>query len=181
MHSSLERHVAARVAHPLLAGVALASLACFSESTAPRLRLDDLSTPDSNTAVVAFDRTVVTGSLQYESSREYVFSVRTDRTPHTLLAEHVVGFDTTRVGFVIAELYETGSVTTDGSLVRFFWSDAEARVWEPDASCTLDVTSAYVFGTPSTQAVQTSCAIRSPSGVSVTMLAKAMRFAALGG
>ncbi|MDH3455381.1 MAG: hypothetical protein OER90_00950 [Gemmatimonadota bacterium] len=177
----LERHGSTQAHSWILAAVALCWVACLGDSTDPTVRLEDLSAPDTNTAVVVFDRTMMTSSLQYESSREYVFSVRTDRTPHTLLAEHVVGFDTTHVGFVIAELYEIGPVATDGNLVRFFWSDVEGRLWEPEMPCTLDVTSAYVFGTPSTQAVQTSCLVRSPSGESVTALVKATRFATLGG
>jgi hypothetical protein len=161
--------------------VALGWVACLGDSTDPIWRLEDLRVPDTNTAVVVFTRTVMTGSQRYVSRSEYVYGVRSDRTPHTLLAEHVVGLDTTRVGFVIAELYAVGPVTTDGRLVRFFWSDAEGRMWEPETACTLNVTSAYVFGTPSTQAVQTSCLVRSPAGESMTVLAKAVRFEALGG
>ncbi len=158
----------------------VATVAC-GDPAAPTIRLDDLTDPDTNTAVVVLAATVQAGSARFEAGREYTFRVRTDRVPHTLLAERVSGSDTTRVMFVISDLYTAGPVVTDGAGNAFAWSDPLGRSWPPATTCTLNVTEAYVFGTPSTQAIETACRVRSPAGETTTVYTKARRFATLGG
>ena len=149
--------------------------------TGPTVTLAGLSVPDTNTAVVVFDTPVLTGAVRIEAGREYVYAVRTDRIPHTLMAELAVGADTARVVFVISELYAAGPTITDGTGNLFFWTDVAGETWEPVTECTLDVTEAYIFGTPSLQAIETACPVRSPAGQIVTIYAKARRWATLGG
>lgn len=154
-------------------------IAC-AEGTAP-LVLDDLSTPDTNAVTVVFNAALTAGSVEIEGGREYRYDVRTDRTPHTLAAEHVVDGDTARVQIVLSELYDAGPVSTDGAGNAFAWIDYVGSVWRPVVPCTLDVTEAFVFGTPSLQAVETACRVRSPTGAVATVFVKARRWATLGG
>ena len=174
-HSSMKP----RVVCPIPAAL-LVALAC-GDSAAPGIRLDDLTDPDTNAAVVVLDTTVQARGARFEAGREYVYRVRTDRVPHTLLAEWVSGTDSATVTFVITELYAAGPVVTDGVGNAFTWRDPLGRTWQPATSCTLNVTEAYVFGTPSTQAIETACRVRSPTGETLTVFAKARRFATLGG
>jgi hypothetical protein len=162
------------------AASAYVAIAC-SEPSAPAIQLDDLADPDTNTAVVVLDATIQAGGVQLQAGREYIYRVRTDRVPHTLLAEWVSGADTARVTFLISELYDAGPVTTDGVGNRFGWIDPLGRTWEPATTCELDVTKAYVFGTPSLQAIETACRVRSQTEESMTVYVKARRFATLGG
>jgi hypothetical protein len=159
----------------------VATVVGCGDGTAPTVGLADLSVPDTNTAVVVFDAPVLTGTVHVEARREYVYAVRTDRIPHTLMAEWAAGADTARVVFVISELYDAGPTTTDGTGNRFFWTDGRGNTWEPVTTCTLDVTEAYVFGTPSLQEIETACPVQSPAGEIVTIYAKARRWATLGG
>ena len=165
----------------VMLGLAVTSAAACGDQSASTVRLDDLADPDTNTAVVVLDATLRAGGVRFDAGREHVYAVRTDRVPHTLLAEWVSGSDSATVTFVISELYAAGPVVTDGAGNAFAWRDPLGRVWQPVTSCTLDVTEAYVFGTQSSQAIETACRVRSPTGETLTVFAKARRFATLGG
>jgi len=155
-------------------------VAACGEPTAGFPQLSALSEPDTNTAVVVLDATLRSAHAVLDGGREYVFRVREDRVPHTLLAELVIGGDTARVAFVLSELYQAGPVRTDGVGNLFYFSDPDGRRFDPPQDCTLDVTEAYQFGTPSSQVVETACEVRDAAGARVTVLVKARRFSSLG-
>jgi len=163
---------------PLLALLVLA--AGCGEPTASVATLAQLSEPDTNTAVVVLSEAVRAAGVVLDGGREYVYDVRQDRVPHTLLAELVVGGDTARVAFVLSELYQSGPVQTDGVGNLFYFIDPQGRRFDPVGRCTLDVTEAYRFGTPSLQAVETACQLRDAAGTRLTVLARARRFSSLG-
>lgn len=145
------------------------------------LALDQLTNPDTNTAVVVLSRDVPSARVTLERGVEYVYTVRGDRSPHTLLAERIVQGDTTRITFVISDLYAAGIVETDGTLNRVSWTDPNGIQYTPAARCLLDVTQAYVFGTPSVLRVQTACDVQGPGVDRLTVYTKAARFERLGG
>ena len=155
------------------------TVACGEPSTGLPT-LFQLSEPDTNTAVVVLDATLRSAHAVLDGGQEYVFRVREDRVPHTLLAELVIGGDTARVAFVLSELYRSGPVRTDGVGNLFYVVAPDGRRFDPVRECTLEVTEAYEFGTPSTQAVETACEVQDAAGARLTALVKARRFSSLG-
>jgi len=156
------------------------SVACDT-GTGVELSLDDLSEPDTNTVVVVLSRPVQSAQSVPAGGVEHVYAVRTDRIPHTLLGEIISGADTSRVAFVLSELYDAGPVVTDGIVNVFYWTDLGGQRYDPVDACVLDVVQPYVFGTPSVQRVETVCRVRGEAGEDVTVYAKGMRFSTLGG
>lgn len=149
--------------------------------TGVELSLEDLSEPDTNTVVVVLNRPVRTGQFVLASGVEHVYAVRTDRIPHTHLGELLSGTDTSRVAFVLSELYDAGPVVTDGIVNVFYWTDLGGQRYDPVDACELDVVQPYVFGAPSVQRVETVCRVGLGAGEDVTVYAKGMRFSMLGG
>jgi len=162
------------------AAAALVLAAACGEPTAGFPELSQISEPDTNTAVVVLDAALRSAHAVLDGGREYVFRVRQDRVPHTLLAELVVGGDTARVAFVLSDLYRAGPVRTDGVGNLFYVVAPDGRRFDPVRECTLDVTESYEFGTPSSQAVETACEVRDVAGTRRTVLVKARRFSSLG-
>ncbi len=175
------RRFAWPIAAALLAAGSLTLVVACDTIAGSDLALDQIASPDSNSAVVVLSRDTRTAAVTLRRGIEYVYVVRGDRTPHTLLAEHSVHGDTTRITIVISELYSAGTVETDGTLNRFVWTHPNGTDYTPVSPCLLDVTQPYVFGTPSTQAVQTACEVEGPGGDRLTVYAKAARFERLGG
>ncbi len=175
------RRFAWPIAAALLAAGSLTLVVACDTIAGSDLALDQIASPDSNSAVVVLSRDTRTAAVTLRRGIEYVYVVRGDRTPHTLLAEHSVHGDTTRITIVISELYSAGTVETDGTLNRFVWTHPNGTDYGPVSPCLLDVTQPYVFGTPSTQAVQTACEVEGPGGDRLTVYAKAARFERLGG
>lgn len=153
-------------------------LACADEGPAPPV-LTDLSTPDTNTAVVVL--TVAAPGADIPIGEERVYVVDQGRIPHVTLGRHVSGSDTALITFVVSDLYATGAVLTDGSVNRFAWRSPAGVEFTPVTPCTLTVTSAYTLGSPSVQAVETACRVAGPRGEAATVLAKARRYLPLGG
>ncbi len=179
---SLAISQARRIRASLVTTAGLIALsACFDGSGPEMIRLADLSEPDTNTAVVVLSRNVQHGTEVLVAGEEYLFQVRQDRIPHTLLVERVVSGDTASVLFVIADLYTTGTVLTDGSANRFEWSGTDDTAHLPVVPCEVHVTEAYILGVPSVQSVETACRVASPTGVTLTVFAKAKRHLSMGG
>jgi len=155
-------------------------IACDT-GTGVELSLDDLSEPDTNTVVVVLSRAVQSGQSVLAAGVEHVYAVRTDRIPHTHLGEIISEADTSRIAFVLSELYDAGPVVTDGIVNVFYWTDLGGQRYDPVDACVLDVVQPYVFGTPSVQRVETMCRVRVGAGEDVTVYAGGMRFSTLGG
>ena len=175
------RRVERPIAAALLAAGSLTLAVACDAIAGTDLALDQIADPDTNSAVVVLSRDIRTAAVTLRKGVEYVYVVRGDRTPHTLLAEHIVHGDTTRITIVISELYSAGTLETDGTLNRFVWTHPNGLDYTPVTPCLLEVTQPYVFGMPSTQAVQTACEVKGPGGDRLTVYAKAARFERLGG
>jgi hypothetical protein len=133
------------------------------------ISLEDLSEPDTNTAVVVLDSDFRLGATAIYAGTEQIYCVRPDRIPHVTLVERIVSTDTTSVVQVISDLYAAGPVRTDGSVNLFRFTGADGTEYRPVVPCELDVVAAYVLGTPSVQELRTVCRVRSSGDVSFTV------------
>lgn len=157
----------------LLSGsLALALAGACSDSAGPSdLTLDDLSDPDTNTAVVMLDRDLIEGTDTVKAGVEEVYLVQTGRSPNTLTA--IAGLK--EVTFVVSDIYATDRYLADASTFR--WVGPTGRAYFPALKCAVTVRSAYVPATPSTMWLETACQVASPDGGGAfTVLVKSRRF-----
>lgn len=145
------------------------------------LTLNDLQTPDSNTAIVVFRDPFLDGDIPIPAGEEQVYVLDAGRIPHVTLGRHAFGSDSAEVQFVVSDLYATGIVPTDGMTNRFSWRSPAGNEYTPATPCELRISSAYVLGQPSTQVIETACRVEADGHGSYSILAKARRFLPLGG
>lgn len=160
----------------LVIGVVLALVApgaCGDGSGPDEITLDDLSSPDTNTAVLAVDRDVIEGSDTVKAGVEEVYLIQTGLAPEILSADRGVK----RVLVRVADGFVTGRYLTDGEEFDFRWTGPTGREYYPALKCALTIDSAFVPDTPSTMLLETACLVAPlTGGASFTVLVKARRF-----
>lgn len=154
-----------------------AAAGCTSDTGPATLTLDDVSEPDSNTAVVVLSRDVVEDGDTVKAGVEAVYTVEDGRIPHVLAAD----LATKQVTFVVSDLYTAQTFLTDGAGQNFWWTGPSGIEYHPVEPCEVTVRAPFVFGSPSTLVVETACEVAAIGQRPFTVLAKARRFATLGG
>jgi hypothetical protein len=141
--------------------------------TGPEPMLDQLSDPDTNTAVVMVDRDVVEGSDTVKAGVEEVYLVDTGRAWETLAADAGVK----QVMFTVGDPYATDRYLTDAVTNTFRWIGPTGTEYYPVLKCAVTVRSAFVADTPSTLWLETACDVAPlAGGGAIKVLVKARRF-----
>jgi hypothetical protein len=154
--------------------VAFAAFAACSDGSGPAsITLDDVSDPDSNTAVVVVDRDVIEGNDTVRAGVEEVYLVDLGLAPATLLGYRGLK----RVIFSVEDLYSTEPFLTGDQTNTFVWVGPTGREYFPLTRCSVTVRSAYVPATPSTMWLETACEMTAFDGSgTVRVLVKIRRF-----
>jgi hypothetical protein len=153
---------------------AIAALSACSDGSGPsELTLDDLTDPDTNTAVVVLDRDLIEGADTVTAVVEEVYLVATALAPEIISAN--LGLK--QVKFTVSDIYSTERYLTDFATNTFIWVGPTGREYYPVTRCAVTVRSAYIAQTPSTMWLETACDVAPlEGGTSFKVLVKVRRF-----
>ena len=166
----MRRQLTGQLILALLAMIAVG--ACSSTNGPGGFTLDDLSDPDSNTAVVMLDQDVIEGNDTVKAGVQEVYLVDTGRAWEELSANSGLK----QVRFTVADPYSTARYLIDGTTNTFRWIGPTGREYYPILDCPVTVRSAFVIDTRSTLWLETACTVAPVGGGgSVTILVKARR------
>ena len=139
------------------------------------IKLESLSTPDPNTAVVVLSESWDPDDTEGNSvlkGAEAVYTVSSAGiTNGELVFHNSAGYGNGHVWFKFSDVTTAGTVATNGNTVDFKWNSPGGQTFPVQGNCDLTITSPYTGNSGSSFTGQTECIVSS-AGFTFTVYVK---------